>query len=54
MRKSLGNIVVKDIKSILLFRPMLLKKLKVSNGRLSKDRKTYLNVIIILIYTYLL
>jgi len=28
----------------LLFRPRLLKKLKVSNGRLSKDRKTHLNV----------
>ena len=28
----------------MLFRPRLLKKLKVSNGKLSKDRKTYLNV----------
>jgi len=27
----------------LLFRPRLLKKLKVSNGKLSKDRKTHLN-----------
>jgi len=44
MRKSLGNIVVKDIKSTSLFRPKLLKKLKVSNGKLFKDRKTYLNV----------
>jgi len=26
------------------FRPRLLKKLKVSNGKLSKDRKTHLNV----------
>jgi len=44
MKKSLGDIVVKDIKSILLFKPRLLKKLKVSNRKLSKDRKTYLNV----------
>jgi len=28
----------------LLFRPRLLKKLKISNGKLSKDRKTHLNV----------
>jgi len=46
-KKSLGNIVVKDIKSTLLFRPRLLKKLKVSNRKLSKDRKTYFNVITI-------
>jgi len=29
---------------MLLFRPRLLKKLKVSNRKLSKDRKTYLNI----------
>jgi len=29
----------------LLFRPRLLKKLKVSNRKLSKDRKTHLNII---------
>jgi len=44
MKKSLSNIIVKDIKSILLFRLKLLKKLKVSNGRLFKDRKTPLNI----------
>ena len=43
IKKSLSNVVIKDIKSILLFRPRILKKLKVSNGKLSKDRKTYLN-----------
>jgi len=36
----------------LLFRPKLLKKLKISNGKLFKDRKTCLNVIAIFnIYT---
>jgi len=45
IKKSLSNIIVKDIKSTSLFRPRLLKKLKVSNGKLSKDRKTHLNVI---------
>jgi len=44
IRKSLGDIIVKDIKSTLLFRPKLLKKLKISNRKLSKDRKTYFNV----------
>jgi len=47
MRKSLGDIVVKDIKSILLFRLRLLKKLKVSNRKLFKDRKTHFNIIAI-------
>jgi len=52
MRKSLSNIVVKNIKSILLFRPRLLKKLKVSNRKLFKDRKTCLNITAIFgIYT---
>jgi len=43
IKKSLSDIVVKDIKGILLFRPKLLKRLKVSNRRLSKGRKTHLN-----------
>jgi len=47
IKKNLSNIVVKDIKSILLFRPRLLKKLKVSNRNLSKDRKTYFNITVI-------
>jgi len=47
MKKSLGNIVVKDIKSMLLFRPRLLKKLKVNNRKLSKNRKFYPNIIAI-------
>jgi len=29
----------------LLFRPKLLKKLKVSNGKLFKDKKNYFNII---------
>jgi len=45
IRKSLGDIVVKDVKSTSLFRPKLLEKLKVSNKRLSKDRKTHFNII---------
>jgi len=37
---------------MLLFRPKLLKKFKVSNRKLSKDRKTYFNVTVIFsIYT---
>jgi len=36
--------VVKDIKSMLLFRPRLLKKFKVSNGKLFKNKKTYFNI----------
>jgi len=47
IKKGLGNIVVKDIKSTLLFRPKLLKKLKVNNRKLSKDRKTHFNTIAI-------
>ena len=38
MRESLGNIVVKDIKGLLLLRPRLLK-LKVSNRNLLKIEK---------------
>jgi len=45
MRKSLSNIIVEDIKSMLLFRFRLLKKkLKVSNRKLFKDRKTHFNI----------
>jgi len=43
IKKSLGNVVVKNIKSTPLFRPRLLKKLKVSNGKLSNNMKTHLN-----------
>ena len=44
VRESLGNIVVKDIKGTPLFRPRLLKSLKAYNKKLSKKRKTYLNI----------
>ena len=55
IKKSLGDIVVKDIKSILLFRPRLLKKLKVNNRKLSKDRKTYFNATAVFsIYTLII
>jgi len=51
----LGDIVVKDIKSTLLFRPRLLKKLKVNNRKLFKDRKTHFNVTAIFnIYTLII
>src|SRR6266567_2055742 len=43
VRKNLGDIVVKDIKGTLLFRPRLLKSLKACNRKLSKNRKTYFN-----------
>jgi len=42
VKESLGNIVVKDIKSTPLLRPRLLK-LKVSNRNPFKDRKACLN-----------
>ena len=42
IKKSLGDIVVKDIKGILLLRFKLLK-LKVSNRKLFKDKKVYFN-----------
>ena len=41
MRECLGNIIVKDIKGILLLRPRLLK-LKVSNRNLLKIEKLIL------------
>ena len=43
VKESLGDIVVKNIKSILLFRPKLLKSLKAYNRKLSKNKKTYFN-----------
>ena len=39
----MGDVVVKDIKGILPFRPRLLKSLKACNRKLFKNRKTYLN-----------
>ena len=48
VRESLGNIVVKDIKSTPLLRPRLLKCLKAYNRKLSKKRKIYLNITTIL------
>jgi hypothetical protein len=51
MRECLGNIVIKDIKGTPPLRPRLLK-FQVSNGKLPKDRKTYLNITAIFtIYT---
>src|SRR6266699_6472642 len=44
VRESLGDIVVKDIKGTLPLRPRLLKSLKAYNRKLSKNRKTYLNI----------
>src|SRR6266699_5176772 len=43
VRESLGDIVVKDIKGTPPLRPRLLKSLKTYNGKLPKNRKTYLN-----------
>src|ERR1700722_20427021 len=48
IRESLGNIVVKDIKRILLFRPRLLK-LKVSNGNLLRIEKLTLTQLLLLV-----
>src|SRR6266700_458000 len=44
VRESLGDIIVKDIKGILLLRPKLLKSLKAYNRKLSKNKKTYFNI----------
>ena len=44
VKKSLSNIVVKDIKGMLLFRPRLLKSSKACNRKPFKDRKTYFNI----------
>ncbi len=48
VRESLGNIVIKDIKGMPLLRPRLLKSLKAYNRKLSKNRKTYLNITVTL------
>ena len=44
VKESPGDIVVKNIKETLLLRPRLLKGLKAYNRKLSKNRKTYLNI----------
>ena len=43
VRESLGDVVVKDIKSTPPLRPRLLKSLKACNRKLFKNRKTYFN-----------
>ena len=50
-RESLGNIVVKDIKEMLLLRPRLLK-LKVSNGNLLRIEKLTLTQLPLLVYMH--
>src|ERR1700721_2060801 len=47
-RESLGNVVVKDIKELLLLRPRLLK-LKVSNGNLLRIEKLTLTQLPLLV-----
>src|ERR1700722_16108795 len=51
IRKSLGNLVVKNIKGTLLLRPRLLK-LKVSNGNLLKIEKLTLIQLPLLVCMY--
>ena len=51
IRNSLGNIVVKDIKGMLLFRPRLLK-LKISNRNLLRLEKLTLTQLPLLVYIY--
>ena len=51
MRESLGNIVVKNIKGLLLLRPRLLK-LKVSNGNLLRIEKLILMQLPLLLYIH--
>ena len=51
IRESLGNIVVKDIKEMLLLRPRLLK-LKVSNRNLLRIEKLTLTQLPLLVYIY--
>src|ERR1700733_4087596 len=46
--ESLGNVVVKDIKGLLLLRPRLLK-LKVSNGNLLRIEKLTLTQLLLLV-----
>jgi len=45
MKKSLGNVVVKDIKNTSLLRPRLLKSLKLTMENYLRIGKTYFNVI---------
>ena len=51
IRESLGDIVVKNIKGILLLRPRLLK-LKVSNRNLLKIEKLTLTQLLLLVRMY--
>jgi len=51
IRESLGNIVVKDIKGLLLLRPRLLN-LKVSNKNLLRIGKLTLTQLPLLVYIY--
>ena len=51
MEKSLGDIVVKDIKEMLLLRPRLLKP-KVSNRNLLKLENFTLMQLLLLVYTH--
>jgi len=44
MRKSLGDVVIKNIKSISLLRPRLLKSLKSVIENYLKIKKTHLNI----------
>ena len=44
----MGNVIVKDIKGILLFRFRLLKNLKAYNRKLPKNRKIYFNTTVTL------
>ena len=43
IRECPSNIIVKDIKGTLLFKPRLLK-LQINNKKLFKDRKTHFNI----------
>ena len=51
IRESPGDIVVKDIKGLLLFRPRLLK-LKINNRNLLKIEKLTLIQLPLLVYIY--
>ena len=51
IRESLGDIVIKDIKKLLLFRPRLLK-LKVNNRNLLKIKKLILTQLPLLLYIH--
>jgi len=54
IKENLGDIVIKNIKGTLLLRPRLLN-LNLSNRKLFKDRKAYLNITTALsIYTLII